>query len=35
MKQHEENGRAVAAFLATHAKVQKIFYPGLEDASAA
>ena len=30
MKQHEENGRAVAAFLSTHAKVQKIFYPGLE-----
>jgi cystathionine beta-lyase/cystathionine gamma-synthase len=29
MKQHEENGRSVAAFLATHAKVQKIFYPGL------
>jgi cystathionine beta-lyase/cystathionine gamma-synthase len=29
MKQHEENGRAVAAFLSTHAKVQKIFYPGL------
>jgi cystathionine beta-lyase/cystathionine gamma-synthase len=29
MKQHEENGRAVAAFLATHPKVQKTFYPGL------
>ncbi len=30
MKQHEENGRAVAEFLATHAKVKKIFYPGLK-----
>ncbi len=30
MKQHEENGRAVAAYLSTHAKVQKIFYPGLQ-----
>jgi cystathionine beta-lyase/cystathionine gamma-synthase len=30
MRQHEENGRAVAAFLSTHAKVQKIFYPGLK-----
>jgi len=30
MKQHEENGRAVAEFLSPHAKVQKIFYPGLE-----
>ena len=30
MRQHDENGRAVAAFLATHPKVQKIFYPGLE-----
>ena len=29
MKQHEENGRAVAAYLAQHPKVQKIFYPGL------
>ncbi len=29
MKQHDENGRAVAAFLSTHPKVQKIFYPGL------
>ncbi len=29
MKQHDENGRSVAAFLATHPKVQKIFYPGL------
>jgi len=30
MKQHEENGRAVAAFLAQHPKVQKVFYPGLK-----
>jgi cystathionine beta-lyase/cystathionine gamma-synthase len=30
MKQHEENGRTVAAYLSTHPKVQKIFYPGLE-----
>ncbi len=30
MKQHEENGRAVAQFLAEHGKVQKVFYPGLE-----
>jgi cystathionine beta-lyase/cystathionine gamma-synthase len=30
MKQHNENGRAVAAFLSTHPKVQKIFYPGLK-----
>ena len=30
MKQHEENGRAVAAYLSAHPKVQKIFYPGLE-----
>jgi cystathionine beta-lyase/cystathionine gamma-synthase len=30
MKQHEENGRAVAAFLAEHPKVPKILYPGLK-----
>jgi len=30
MKQHDENGRAVAAFLAEHKKVKKVFYPGLE-----
>jgi cystathionine beta-lyase/cystathionine gamma-synthase len=30
MKQHEENGRAVAEFLSLHPKVQKIFYPGLK-----
>jgi len=29
MKQHDENGRAVAEFLSTHPKVDKIFYPGL------
>jgi cystathionine beta-lyase/cystathionine gamma-synthase len=30
MKQHEENGRAVAAYLAGHPKVKTILYPGLE-----
>ena len=30
MRQHEENGRAVAEFLSKQPKVQKIFYPGLE-----
>ena len=30
MKQHEENGRAVAEFLSTHPKVQRILYPGLK-----
>ncbi len=30
MRQHEENGRAVAAFLDQHAKVGKVFYPGLD-----
>ena len=29
MRQHEENGRAVAAFLDEHPKVGKVFYPGL------
>lgn len=29
MKQHDENGRAVAAFLNGHAEVEKVFYPGL------
>ena len=29
MKQHEENGRALAAYLAEHPKVREIFYPGL------
>jgi cystathionine beta-lyase/cystathionine gamma-synthase len=30
MRQHEENGRAVAAYLETHPKVSRIFYPGLK-----
>lgn len=30
VKQHDENGRAVAEFLAGHPKVQKVFYPGLK-----
>jgi cystathionine beta-lyase/cystathionine gamma-synthase len=29
MKQHDENGRRVAAFLAEHPKVEKVYYPGL------
>jgi cystathionine beta-lyase/cystathionine gamma-synthase len=29
MDKHDENGRAVAAFLAEHPKVQKVYYPGL------
>jgi len=28
MEQHDKNGRAVAAFLEEHPKVQKIYYPG-------
>ncbi|HVE72056.1 MAG TPA: cystathionine gamma-synthase [Thermoanaerobaculia bacterium] len=31
MKRHEENGVAMANYLAHHAKVQKIYYPGLAD----
>jgi cystathionine beta-lyase/cystathionine gamma-synthase len=31
MQKHDENGRAVAAFLARHKKVKKVFYPGLRD----
>jgi cystathionine beta-lyase/cystathionine gamma-synthase len=31
MKRHEENGQAMANYLAHHSKVQKIFYPGLKD----
>ncbi|MGI8770414.1 MAG: trans-sulfuration enzyme family protein [Acidobacteriaceae bacterium] len=31
MRQHDENGREVAAWLAKHPKVQKVFYPGLPD----
>jgi cystathionine beta-lyase/cystathionine gamma-synthase len=30
MKQHEENGRAVAEFLSTHPKVHRLAYPGLK-----
>ncbi|MGH9841561.1 MAG: trans-sulfuration enzyme family protein [Blastocatellia bacterium] len=29
MRQHDENGRHVAAFLDEHPKVQKVYYPGL------
>ncbi|HLZ55583.1 MAG TPA: cystathionine gamma-synthase [Ktedonosporobacter sp.] len=29
MRQHEENARVVANFLAEHARVEKIYYPGL------
>ena len=31
MQRHEENGVAMANYLAHHAKVQKIYYPGLPD----
>src|SRR5437764_8821378 len=31
MKQHEENGNAMAAYLANHPKTQKVYYPGLPD----
>ena len=31
MEQHDCNGRQVAAFLARHNKVKKVFYPGLPD----
>ena len=30
MKQHEENGRALAEYISTHPKVQTLFYPGLK-----
>jgi cystathionine gamma-lyase/cystathionine beta-lyase/cystathionine gamma-lyase/homocysteine desulfhydrase len=30
MKQHDENGRRVAGFLAEHPKVRKVYYPGLQ-----
>ncbi|HWA93198.1 MAG TPA: PLP-dependent aspartate aminotransferase family protein [Terracidiphilus sp.] len=30
IKQHEENGMAVAKFLESHPKVSKLYYPGLE-----
>ncbi|MGA1369452.1 MAG: trans-sulfuration enzyme family protein [Blastocatellia bacterium] len=29
MRQHDENGRQVAEFLASHPKVERVFYPGL------
>jgi cystathionine beta-lyase/cystathionine gamma-synthase len=31
MKQHDINGRAVAAFLQKHPRVEKVFYPGLAE----
>ncbi len=31
MKRHEENGAAMASYLANHPKVQKVYYPGLPD----
>jgi cystathionine beta-lyase/cystathionine gamma-synthase len=31
MKRHEENGVAMASYLAHHAKVKKVYYPGLPD----
>ncbi len=31
MKRHEENGQAMASYLAHHAKVKKVNYPGLPD----
>jgi cystathionine beta-lyase/cystathionine gamma-synthase len=31
MKRHEENGQAMANYLAYHAKVKKVYYPGLPD----
>lgn len=30
MRQHDENGRAVANFLVEHPKIEKVFYPGLK-----
>lgn len=30
MRQHDENGRIVAQFLAEHPRIQKVYYPGLE-----
>lgn len=30
MRQHDANGRQVAAFLSKHPKVSRVFYPGLE-----
>ena len=31
MKRHEENGVAMASYLANHSKVKKVYYPGLPD----
>ena len=31
MKRHEENGMAMANYLANHSKVKKVYYPGLPD----
>ncbi len=31
MRQHSINGQAIAEFLATHKKVERVFYPGLPD----
>jgi cystathionine beta-lyase/cystathionine gamma-synthase len=31
MAQHNANGMALAGYLASHAKVEKVFYPGLPD----
>jgi cystathionine beta-lyase/cystathionine gamma-synthase len=31
MKRHEENGVAMASYLSHHAKVKKVYYPGLAD----
>jgi cystathionine beta-lyase/cystathionine gamma-synthase len=33
MRQHDENGRVVAQFLAEHPKIQKVYYPGLKSHS--
>jgi cystathionine gamma-lyase len=30
MRQHDANGRQIAAFLSEHKQVEKVFYPGLE-----
>jgi cystathionine gamma-lyase len=31
MRAHNDNGQAVATWLATHAGIEKVIYPGLED----
>ena len=33
MKQHNENGMAVARFLESHPRVERVYYPGLESHS--